>query len=204
MSGTTFPSNLRVHVSFKEDTIFAGEDIEATITLKNVEPTKPPQERSKQRGVHVPPIHESPASTQLPPSRPTSKPAHSRQTSIASGPNKNPPHVPQTRRSSGHRQTLSLNVLDTSPRKEVQSAPLGAATIPGTPRKEAHSRSVSIVSIGSDADKKGKRTSVQRDPGRPGLKLARSASVQVTPTTGASSRWGFSASMLYGSVHFTL
>ena len=196
MSTAASPSNLRVFVTFKEDTIFAGEDVEATITFKNVEPPKPPQEKAKQRGAAVPPIRESPASTQHPPSRPTSKPAHSRQASVASGPAS--VRSPQVRRSSafGHRQTLSLNVLDTNSRKEPHSAPPVATTAPGTPRTDGHNRSVSIVSIGSDAEKKGRRASIQRDPARPGIHLSRSASVQVTPTTGAGSRWAFSRSMI--------
>lgn len=193
------PSNLRVFVSFKEDTIFAGEDIEATITFKNVEPLKPPQERSKQRGgVNVPPIRESPASTQRPPSQPASRTAHSRQPSIASHNSKPPPRPASVRRQSqlGHRQALSLNVLESSPRKDQVNLPPSAGTAPGTPRRgsQSHGRSVSIVSIGSDADKQGKRASTTRESGKPVLKLSRSASVQVTPTLGASSRWSYSAS----------
>ena len=193
-------SNLYVFVSFKEDTIFAGEDIEATIIFKNVEPPKPAPEKTKHRvPATVPPIHESPASTLFPSSQPASRPAHSRHTSSASQGGKGKPSSPHTRRTSqfGHRQTLSLNQLDTNPSKNQAALPHSAGTAPATPRRgsRSHGRSVSIVSISGDVDAKSRRASGQREAGRPELKLSRSASVQVTPTTGASPRWSYSASV---------
>ncbi|KAL9050410.1 MAG: hypothetical protein Q9162_006658 [Coniocarpon cinnabarinum] len=192
------PSNLRVFVSFKEDTVFAGEDVEATITFKNVEPIRPTYQKTRQRSsAAVPQIHESPTSTQIPPSLPPSRPAHSRQASVASRSSRPQPSPAQARRTSqlGHRQALSLNVLDASSKKIQPSAPQSALTAPGTRRgSKDHGRSISIVSIGNDVENKGHSIAEQRDSGRQAQKLARSASVQVTPTTGASSRWGYSAS----------
>lgn len=181
MSSAALPSNIRVFVTFKEDTIFAGEELDATITFKNVDqpPRTNPDQKPRSRINAI--AHSRAPST---PSQLPSRPTHSRQTSIASHPQPTKGASPKPS-ALGHRQAQSLTLLE-------GSNATTAARPPG--HLGSHGRSVSIVSLGSDkggSKKKGWFSSATRDPERPGYKLARSFSVQMSPSGSgkASPKW---------------
>ena len=176
-------TNIRVFVSFKEDSVFAGEDVEATVTFKNIEHPHPPPAvaaQPKRTRPTAPAYSRQPSTTTQPFSRPT----HSRQPSVASTAQPPPRTTPPK-----HRQAQSLTVLENTA-KQRGLIPLDGAAAPPT-RKVQHGRSVSIVSLGSDASSPSKARGIpaSRDPSRPGFKLARSASVQVTPASRGPGRW---------------
>lgn len=185
MSTSLSSSNIRVFITFKEATVFAGEEVEATITFKNVPVPRPAQTNARSRTGITAPAPPLSVASHLP-----SGPTHSRRLSLTSQATQAVPassHNP----ASGHRQTLSLNLHNAN---AGQTGTLGAA---GDRRRRGnHGRSVSIVSLGSDTGvtKKGGQPSA-RDPTRPGFKLSRSASLQVSPTSTGSPRLNGSASM---------
>ncbi|KAB8346050.1 hypothetical protein FH972_023102 [Carpinus fangiana] len=175
---STARSNIRVFVTFKESTVFAGEDVEATITFKNVEIKRPKPQRPglaivQANGTATPSVAPSQ------PSQPVSKAALSRAPSVASNVKK-PAHLTASR----HRPAISLNIVDSaSTRPRGPGSTTGGVNIaepsPGTPK---HGRSVSIVSLGSEASR-GERlrgSQPSHTPSRPGFKHGRSASVQVS------------------------
>ncbi|KAF2712113.1 Rgp1-domain-containing protein [Pleomassaria siparia CBS 279.74] len=166
-------SNIRVFVQWKDSTVFAGEDIECTITFKNVAPPsgrdRSPR-RAKQNGFAgadrqrklPPPAHSSPG------------PSISRNSSIAS--QMPPPHL------RAHRPALSLNSPTQSAVDDRRSPILSSGSLHNGSAlsTKAHGRSLSIMSIGTDA-----ATEVSLDRGaaskRPTRGHGRSASLQVTP-----------------------
>ncbi|KAF2636427.1 Rgp1-domain-containing protein [Massarina eburnea CBS 473.64] len=166
-------SNIRVFVQWKNPTVFAGEDVECTITFKN---TAVPEgsERSPIRKVNgFAPGGER--QRKLPPVHSSTRPSISRNSSFIS---QGPPS--QLR---GHRPALSLHTpsLATDRRSPVlPGGPLnnGSATPGGT--KRPHGRSLSIISLGTDAA----ATEASHDRSssrRPARGHGRSASLQVTP-----------------------
>ena len=178
---STPSSTIRVFVQIKEEPVFAGEEVEATIVFKNVESPRPLNTPTRTRP--LPATHSrQPSVTSEAPSRPP----HSRQPSVAS-------RVTHTQRNvaSSHRQTNSLNVLESSPARQRPPASSGVAAHGSKSSK--HGRSVSIISLGSDVDgptSAGKAAQPgQRDPSRPGFKLSRSASVQIAPPSSGPNRW---------------
>ncbi|KAK5018124.1 Golgi membrane exchange factor (Ric1p-Rgp1p) subunit [Cryomyces antarcticus] len=171
-SSSSSSSNIRVYVQWKEPTVFAGEDVECTITFKNIAPlpgaegdgtrnsrhsgSAPNEERQRK----VTPLHSSSAATV------------SRNSFLS----------PQVRleQARGHRATLSLNVPSSS---KPWSPSSGPSNYNGALRPEyKHGRSVSIVSIGSGTI--GEDTRRQATAGtakRPARGHGRSASLQVMP-----------------------
>jgi len=177
---TMSASNIRVFVQWKDSTVFAGEDIECTITFKNValpegherSPTRRPNgfamggERQRQRKLNVPPVHSS------------TRPSVSRNSSFAS--QLPPSHV------RGHGPALSIYAPSTAGGR--------ASAVPPSPAHgngngsgsgnnasaQKHGRSVSIVSLGTDA---GTELSHDRSipTRRPARGHGRSASLQVVP-----------------------
>ena len=138
-------SNVRVFVQWKTPTVFAGEDIECTITFKNTalahghdrSPTRkangfaPGGERQRK----LPPVHSS------------TRPSVSRNSSFTSlGA---PPHHLR-----GHRPALSVQTASSigdhtrSPQTPAAAFHNGSAT---PTHKHAHGRSLSIISLGTDA-----------------------------------------------------
>jgi hypothetical protein len=160
-------SNIRVFVQWKNSTVFAGEDIECTITFKNVAPPSgrdPSPLRAKQNGFvgaerqrKLPPVHSS------------TRPSMSRNSSLSS--QMPPPHL------RAHRPALSLNTPSTAGGLRSHVPPNGAFSNGGaTP---THGKSLSIMSLGTDA-----ATEVSYDRSatkRPMRGHGRSASLQVTP-----------------------
>lgn len=154
--------------------MFAGEDIECTITFKNVEPPRVSPERSPgpsrkhngfapggERQRKLPPVHSS------------TRPSISRNSSFASQ-QMPPPHL------RGHRPTLSLNTPSTAGDRRSPIPPNTTFNNGSTTPGHAHGRSLSIYSAGTDA-----ATEVSHDrtaqSKRPVRGHGRSASLQVVP-----------------------
>ncbi|KAI1666840.1 Rgp1 domain containing protein [Pyrenophora tritici-repentis] len=179
-------SNIRVFVQWKDSTVFAGEDIECTITFKNVAPLqghdRSPTRRpngfamggERQRKLNVPPVHSS------------TRPSVSRNSSFAS---QLPPSNVR-----GHGPALSLYTPSTTGGR-ASAVPPSSAHGNGNSNSngngngngnsnhasaQKHGRSVSIVSLGTDAG-----TELSHDRGipirRPARGHGRSASLQVVP-----------------------
>lgn len=159
------PSHVRVFVHWRDQTVFAGEDVQCTITFKNVAPE--PQEQKQQSS-------RKPAPTLVSPLHGRAKAA----TSLTSP----PPPAGSIR---GHRRSaLSLSV----PAPDSRSRS-GSIQWPHTPSSgdwrpgHAHKRSVSIVSIGSASatDDHGARNDGGAKPQRPHRGHGRAASLQILP-----------------------
>jgi hypothetical protein len=150
--------------------VFAGEDIECTITFKNV---APPEGRGKspspskngfapggERQRRLPPVHSS------------TRPSISRNSSFSS---QIPPPHPR-----GHRPTLSLHTLSNAGDRRSPAPPSGGFNNGSAASAHNHGRSLSITSLGTDA-----ATEVSHDraapPRRPARGHGRSASLQVVP-----------------------
>jgi hypothetical protein len=161
-------SNTRVFVQWKNSTVFAGEDIECTITFKNIAspegPDRSPARRQNgfatggERQRKLPPVHSS------------TRPSVSRNSSFAS--QLPPPHL------RGHRPALSLHTPSTVGGRR---SPVPPSVAPGNnPGGQTHGRSLSIISLGTDA-----ATEVSHERGipirRPARGHGRSASLQVVP-----------------------
>ena len=171
MPATPAPSTIRVFVQWADQTVFAGEDVECKITFKNVAPV-PGIARSALQPTKVNGF--APGGERQRKTAPLHGAANHR-------------HAPSISRSPsvpghGHRPTLSLNVPvstgggRTSP--GLSSGVLGGAATPG----HKHRRSVSIISLGSDA---GTEDVQPQSPNpsirRPARNHGRSASLQVIP-----------------------
>ncbi|KAI1403711.1 Rgp1-domain-containing protein [Hypoxylon fuscum] len=163
-------SNIRVFITWDDQTVFAGEDIKCQITFKNIAPG-PNQSRSSSNHHPSTPIAE-----------------RSRQPSPLLSPrtksnNGLTPPVP----SRGHRSTLSLTVPPTSSR--LRGAPQQwASTQHPSPQRPGHThkRSLSIVSIGSAATIE-EQSHLNASPARsqrPSRGHGRSASLQISPRGG--------------------
>ncbi|KAF2116953.1 Rgp1-domain-containing protein [Lophiotrema nucula] len=163
-------SNIRVFVQWKNSTVFAGEDIDCTITFKNVASPNGP-ERSPSRPVRqngfapggerqrkLPPVHSS-----------TTKPSISRNSSYGS--QAPPPHL------RGHRPALSLHTPSIASERRSPNLPNGAFSNGSTAGKATHGRSLSIISIGTDPAGEERAA----PPRRPARGHGRSASLQVMP-----------------------
>lgn len=164
-------SELRVLVRFKEDTVFAGEDVECTITFKNVELA------AKQRPLGRPAPGEQqntpPPSNPLEHLRAARAPSHtsrSRKSTAILSPPQSPhlSHIP-----SHHRNASSFSVVESAnPIQKTPELPGGGFHIANAPAERKHGRKVSIVSLGSSTGQQ-----------RPSMKHGRSVSVQVSTNT---------------------
>ncbi len=169
------PSNIHVFVRFKEPSVFAGEDVECTITFKNV------------------------ANLQQPSSDPRGG-THSRRASLveqvastprvaSSGWNKENPRLAAAKLyndhnnvSRGHKATTSLSIPASS------GTPLSSPAIPSGATSFAkpgnkHQRSVSIISLGSVDGENGhqKQIAQKAQRTRPDLGHKRASTVQLFP-----------------------
>lgn len=159
-------SQLRVFVSFKEDTVFAGEDVECTITFKNVELPK----RRERRPLPAP---RGDVSTPRPPhplehlrtARNPSQVSASRTPALPT-----PPKSPNLQRlPTRHRNTSSFSVVESAaPTPGTPELPTGGFHVANVPPERKHGRRISIVSLGGNASQ------------RPNMKHSRSASVQAS------------------------
>ncbi|RYP35765.1 hypothetical protein DL768_010970 [Monosporascus sp. mg162] len=167
-------SDIRVFVQWDEQTVFAGEDIKCKITFKNVAPGPNQNQSTPQRSRQPSPL--------LDPSR------------IKTTNNNNNGLAPPTPRR-GHRSTLSLTVPPAGsrstggPQPQPQPQPQQWPPPQPTPQRSghAHKRSLSIVSIGSNATAEDQSLNGSpARPQRPGLGHGRSASLQISPRLGSS------------------
>ncbi|KAF2404873.1 Rgp1-domain-containing protein [Trichodelitschia bisporula] len=127
------PSNIRVSVSFDQAAVFAGEDVQCTITFTNTAPlpgTEHSPSRTRDRA------YDHRARIVLPTS--STRPSLSRNSSSRAP-------VPEQQR--GHRPTLSLSTV---PHATQPSVP-GETTASNAPARPRHGRSLSIISITTDA-----------------------------------------------------
>ncbi|KAE8131186.1 Rgp1-domain-containing protein [Aspergillus pseudotamarii] len=166
------PSDIQVFVKWKDQTIFAGEDVECTITFKNV----------------VEGNVESNNGRQLSPQRKSSRPGSSTPHSdsffslksprnLFSNPNRRS-STTFSRRTPSHRVSSSLS----SPLVGSHSFPPPSTPRNGPPPSHKHKRSISILSIDSEGG--GDRTPKTSSPfnrSRPARGHGRSASLQVVP-----------------------
>jgi hypothetical protein len=168
-------SNIRVFAQWKNPTVFAGEDIECTITFKN---TALPEGRDKsparkangfapggERQRKLPPVHSS------------TRPSVSRNSSFTSlgGP-------AQHLRS--HRPALSVQTASSTGDRSRSPQPYGAAFNNGsaTPTPtHAHGKSLSIISLGTEVATEGSHERAAPASRRPLRAHGRSASLQVVP-----------------------
>lgn len=152
------PSNIRAFVHWKEPSIYAGEDIECIITFRNVA-AYPGQELQEEDEPQTPYSNGFSRAPSAVASRRSSLAQSSVQASWA-------PSFSSSRQAPngrGHRPALSLNVLSTSSRGGLPSAGLHSAPMPGrTPTSarpvKGHGRSLSIMSLGSEAPSEGRQT----------------------------------------------
>ncbi|KAK0347111.1 Golgi membrane exchange factor (Ric1p-Rgp1p) subunit [Friedmanniomyces endolithicus] len=184
------PSNIRAYVQWREPTVYSGEDIECIITFKNIGRTV---EEEQGEDVQTPLASVNGYGHGRTPSYATSA-APSRRTSIAQSrptPSRTPSGVgardaPASR---GHRPALSLNVMSASSRAGLRSAPSQVKT-PQSPfiqSAKGHGRSLSIMSLGSDAPSDSRPSIQNRPPGmRPVKGHSRSASLQVSSKSAPS------------------
>ncbi|KAI1781013.1 Rgp1-domain-containing protein [Hypoxylon cercidicola] len=161
------PSNIRVFVTWDDQTVFAGEDIKCQITFKNIAPS-PNQARSSSQ-------HRQP---------PTPIAERSRQPSPLLSPRTKPNNgLTPPGASRGHRSTLSLTVPPTSSR--LRGPPQQWTPTQPSPQRpgHAHKRSLSIVSIGSAAtiEEQSHTNAAPARPQRPNRGHGRSASLQISP-----------------------
>jgi RAB6A-GEF complex partner protein 2 len=170
------PSDIQVYVLFKEQRVFAGEDIQSVITFKNVasisENIVPDTNATHSR------------------SRATSGTAGEHQQPKASGglSSQNPrlaainSHGTRNTSKSGHRATASLTIPFTgSP--VSRSTSWTASPVADTRPSHTHKRSVSIISLGSpDVGNETTRSGVFPPRSRPTINNGRSASHQVRST----------------------
>ena len=159
------PSTIRVFVQWKEQTVWAGEDIECKITFKNVA-TAP-----------APPRTSHPSTLNPFPSGGPRKPAQVRNGSPL---NPRPGHPGK-----GHRSTLSLNVPAAPLRTQPASTSWSARNAAKSPREGGqHKRSVSIISIGASesvAEDTASHGSFAERPRNLSRGHGRSASLQIVP-----------------------
>ena len=135
-------SNLRVSVTFAQSTVFAGEDVVATITFKNATPVaitrkQAPQIERQRRVVNL----------------------HGGLGARNDGIHRNELRggFADSVRGKGHRPTLSLSTNSVGPAPLTSHSDGPAPASQGRPR---HARSISIVSLGGDGSKgKGRAAS---------------------------------------------
>ncbi|KAF2130983.1 Rgp1-domain-containing protein [Dothidotthia symphoricarpi CBS 119687] len=162
-------SNIRVFVQWKDSTVFAGEDIECTITFKNVAPVEghdsSPTRRQNGFG------HGGERQRKLPPVHSSTRPSVSRNSSFAS--QAPPSHL------RGHRPTLSLRTASNAGDSRSYISPSEA--LGSSSARQRPGRSLSIISLGANAAPDASQPAPSTTPRRPARGHGRSASLQVVP-----------------------
>ncbi|KAF2281472.1 Rgp1-domain-containing protein [Westerdykella ornata] len=173
-------STIRVFVQWKESTVFAGEDIECTITFKNVAVPHGQDSPNASKHNSLAPGGER-QQRKIPPVQSSTRPSISRNSSFGSG--APPPHL------RGHRPALSLATPSIASERRSPGLPNGAlhnGNGDGAPtNRHNHQRSLSIISLGAET---ATEASHDRAPPRRPRGHARSASLQVVP--GRPSQFG--------------
>ncbi|KAF9893720.1 hypothetical protein FE257_009889 [Aspergillus nanangensis] len=165
-------SDIQVFVKWKDQTIFAGEDVECTITFKNVAERSAesgnggqlPHQRKQSRAGNVSPHSESRFSLKSP-------------QSLFFNPHRRS-YPTLAKKNPAHRISSSVS----SPLIGSHSFPPPSTPRTGSLPTHKHKRSVSILSIDSDINAESTpRTSSQFNRARPARGHGRSASMQVIP-----------------------
>lgn len=165
-------TNIRVFVTWAEQTVFAGEEIECQITFKNTAIASAPKTS----------LHPSNGSAAAERQKKTAVSHFRDNTSLSpriSSSSRGPPS------SRGHRTTMSLS----APIAPVASLPAVSASVNGAPPKvarggHAHKRSVSIMSLGASeggVDDFRSHGSLSERPRAGPRGHERSASLQLVP-----------------------
>ena len=163
---STLQSNIRVFIQWKEQTVFAGEDIECQITFKNVA-TTPALSKSSSHPSGSNGFLQSPERHRKPPSQIKNSALSPR------------PGIPNR----SHRPSLSLIAPPESVHSKQSEQWSRGTSRPGR-GGGAHKRSVSIISMGaseSAADEVASHGSLAERPARGGRGHGRSASLQIVP-----------------------
>ena len=161
--------------------MYAGEEVECIITFKNIA-TVPGQAKDEAQqpslsngiprdGRHsqAPSVSQSRRSSIAPAKPPLARAQSAMNTKVGT----------QVR---GHRPTLSLNVVSATSKGGLHSAPLPAkAPNSAVTAAKGHGRSLSIMSLGSDAASEGRGTFPGPVARRPMKGHGRSASLQLVP-----------------------
>ncbi|KAF2447173.1 hypothetical protein P171DRAFT_246851 [Karstenula rhodostoma CBS 690.94] len=163
-------SNIRVFVQWKNSTVFAGEDIECTITFKNAALPEGGDKSPIRKANGFAPGGER--QRKLPPVHSSTRPSVSRNSSFTSlgAPAQN---------LRGHRPALSVQTASSVGERNRSPQSYSAAFNNGsaTPtHKRAHGKSLSIISLGTDVATEGSPAAR-----RPLRAHGRSASLQVVP-----------------------
>ncbi|KJK81508.1 hypothetical protein H634G_02767 [Metarhizium anisopliae BRIP 53293] len=164
-------SNIRVFVRWRDQTVFAGEDVKCTVTFKNVAPT-PSQQRQQQQFQQQQKPHGERQRLAVP------LQARAKANAGLAAP-------PPTNATRGHRRSaLSLSVSSTNSHSRSGSVQWSQATGSGGDWRpgHAHKRSLSIVSIGSanNAEDHVQRNESPSRPHRLHRGHSRAASLQIS------------------------
>ena len=185
MSPDPRSTNIRVFIKWDDQTVFAGEEIRCHITFKNVAPGPASASNHRQS------LQPSPRAERSRQPSPLLSPGGAATNGLT---------PPASARS--HRSTLSLNVPSTGSRlrNSVQQWP--PPQLPPPPPSSqrpthAHKRSLSIVSMGSNAtiDDHAHSNGIQAPPQRPNRGHSRSASLQIVPRFGTTTNGPQSAAL---------
>lgn len=174
-------SDIRVSVQWKTSTVFAGEEIECTITFKNVSQVRnvrrSPSPSSQVRG-HAAKRERWKEALPLRSTQAPSVAGHRISPSIPGFPQ------PNTRT---HKPALPLSTSNGFPQALAPRAPEGLSGMASS-RSNKHRRSISIVSIGGDTVDEVPAPGQSALSGRPVRGHTRASSLQVLPRrTGMSS-----------------
>ena len=165
-------SNICVSVQWKNSTVFAGEDIECTITFKNTAPARSIPHSSSLNshtaghGSHRERWKESLSSTD------DSLNMRNRESLSFSGLNQS--------HARSHKQTVSMSSANGFPKSPVVSFNDGMSNT-ASPGNNKHRRSVSIVSIRGEASDETSLHSQFMNSGRSGHTHTRATSLHVMP-----------------------
>ncbi len=167
-------SDIRVSVQWKNPTIFAGEDIECTITFKNIAVARSlrrspsPSSHKTSHGSHRELWKETLPMRSV--NAPTS--ATHRKSPSFSG-------FSQTH-ARAHKQALSISSANGFPKFPIVNVHEGVSST-AFPADNKHRRSVSIVSIRGEATDETCRYGQSLNPGRSGHSHTRAASLHIIP-----------------------
>ena len=165
-------SNICVSVQWKNSTVFAGEDIECTITFKNTAPARSithsssPNSHTAGHGSHRERWKESLYSIDDSP-----KMKHRESLSLSG--------LTQSHARS-HKQTVSISSANGFPKSPVVNVHDGISNT-ASPGNNKHRRSVSIVSIRGEANDETSLQSQLMNSGRSGYNHTRATSLHVVP-----------------------
>ena len=183
-------SNICVSVQWKNSTVFAGEDIECTITFKNTALTRSiplspsPDSYTASHGSHRERWKES---------------LHSTNDSLNINHRKSPSFSSLTQSHSRlHKQTLSVSSANGFPKSPVVNVHDGISNTASLGNNK-HRRSVSIVSIHGEANDETSLHGQLMNSGRSGHTHTRATSLHVMPRRNGLLSNGSSS----GNCHFT-